>query len=110
MPDWCVNRAAFDHRLPMIPALGIFALTYLLISKPRWAFAQLDRPTAGLIGAVLMIASGLLTPEQAYQAIDWDTIVLLLGMFVLSGSLRLAGFFGWAAAGGAGPCAHPDRT
>src|SRR5918996_5019549 len=97
MPDRCVNRAAFDHRLPMIPALGIFALTYLLISKPRWAFAQLDRPTAGLIGAVLMIASGLLTPEQAYQAIDWDTIVLLLGMFVLSGSLRLAGFFEWAA-------------
>jgi Na+/H+ antiporter NhaD/arsenite permease-like protein len=81
----------------MIPALGIFAVTYLLISKPRWPFAQLDRPTAGLIGAVLMIAAGLLTPEQAYQAVDWDTIVLLLGMFVLSGSLRLAGFFEWAA-------------
>jgi Na+/H+ antiporter NhaD/arsenite permease-like protein len=81
----------------MIPALGIFAVTYLLISKPRWPFARLDRPTAGLIGAVLMIAAGLLTPAQAYQAIDWDTIVLLLGMFVLSGSLRLAGFFEWAA-------------
>jgi Na+/H+ antiporter NhaD/arsenite permease-like protein len=81
----------------MIPAVGIFAVTYLLIGKPRWPFAQLDRPTAGLIGAVLMIAAGLLTPEQAYQAIDWDTIVLLLGMFVLSGSLRLAGFFEWAA-------------
>jgi Na+/H+ antiporter NhaD/arsenite permease-like protein len=44
-----------------------------------------------------MIAAGLLTPGQAYQAIDWDIIVLLLGMFVLSGSLRLAGFFEWAA-------------
>ena len=82
----------------MIPALGIFAVTYLLISKPRWPIAQLDRPTAGLIGAVLMIAAGLLTPEQAYHAIDWDTIVLLLGMLVLSGSLRLTGFFEWAAA------------
>jgi Na+/H+ antiporter NhaD/arsenite permease-like protein len=80
----------------MIPALGIFAVTYFLVSQPRWPFAQLDRPTAGLIGAVLMIAAGLLTPEQAYQAIDWDTIVLLLGMSVLSGSLRLAGFFEWA--------------
>jgi di/tricarboxylate transporter len=63
----------------MIPALGISAVTYLLVSQPRWPIAQLDRPTAGLIGAVLMIAAGLLTPEQAYQAIDWDTIVLLLG-------------------------------
>jgi Na+/H+ antiporter NhaD/arsenite permease-like protein len=81
----------------MIQALGIFAVTYLLMTKPRWPIAQLDRPTAGLIGAVLMIAAGVLTPAQAYQAIDWNTIVLLLGMFVLSGSLRLAGFFEWAA-------------
>ena len=81
----------------MIQALGIFAVTYLLMTKPPWPMAQLDRPSAGLIGAVLMIAAGLLTPAQAYQAIDWNTIVLLLGMFVLSGSLRLAGFFEWAA-------------
>ena len=81
----------------MIQALGIFAVTYLLMTKPPWPMAQLDRPTAGLIGAVLMIAAGVLTPAQAYQAIDWNTIVLLLGMFVLSGSLRLAGFFEWAA-------------
>jgi Na+/H+ antiporter NhaD/arsenite permease-like protein len=81
----------------MIPALGIFAVTYLLMSKPRWPMAQLDRPTAGLLGAVLMIAAGVLTPAQAYRAIDWNTILLLLGMFVLSGSLRLAGFFEWAA-------------
>ena len=45
-----------------------------------------------------MIAAGLLTPEQAYQAIAWDIIVLLLGRFVLSGRWRLAGFFEWAAA------------
>src|SRR5919204_2960525 len=81
----------------MVRALSIFAVTYLLISKPHWPIVQLDRPTAGLIGAVLMIAAGVLTPEQAYQAIDWNTIILLLGMFVLSGSLCLAGFFEWAA-------------
>jgi Na+/H+ antiporter NhaD/arsenite permease-like protein len=81
----------------MIPAVGIFAVTYLLMNMPRWPMAQLDRPTIGLLGAVLMIAAGVLTPAQAYQAIDWNTLVLLLGMFVLSGSLRLAGFFEWMA-------------
>jgi hypothetical protein len=44
----------------MIQALGIFAVTYLLMPKPRWPIAQLDRPTAGSLGAVLMIAAGLL--------------------------------------------------
>src|ERR671935_2956383 len=81
----------------MFRALGIFAITYLLMSKPHWPIVQLDRPTAGLIGAVLMIAAGVLTPEQAYQAIDWNTIIFLLGMLLLSGSLCLAGFFEWAA-------------
>jgi Na+/H+ antiporter NhaD/arsenite permease-like protein len=44
-----------------------------------------------------MIATGVLTPAEAYHAVDWNTIVLLLGMFLLSESLRLAGFFEWAA-------------
>ena len=81
----------------MIRALSIFALTYGLISTRRTPFIRLDRPTAALAGAVLMIAAGVLTPDEAYRAIDWNTIALLLGMFVLTGSLRLAGFFEWAA-------------
>jgi di/tricarboxylate transporter len=70
----------------MFRALSIFAITYLLMSKPHWPFVQLDRPAAGLVGAVLMIAAGVLTPAEAYHAVDWNTIVLLLGMFLLSGS------------------------
>ena len=68
-------------------ALGIFACTYLLLNKPHWRIVQLDRPTAGLLGAILMVAAGVLTPEQAYRAVDWNTIILLLGMLMLAGSL-----------------------
>ena len=82
----------------MIAALSIFATTYVLMSRPHWPLLRLDRPSAALIGAVLMVGVGVLTPEQAYRAVDWNTIVLLLGMFLLSGCLRLAGFFEWAAA------------
>jgi len=46
---------------------------------------------------VLMVASGVLTPEQAYRAVDYDTLVLLLGMMVISAYLCLAGFFDWSA-------------
>jgi len=81
----------------VIRALSIFAVTYALISARRVPLIRLDRPTAALAGAVLMVVAGVLTPEAAYRAIDWNTIALLLGMFVLTGSLRLAGFFELAA-------------
>ena len=81
----------------MARALSIFAFTYLLMSRPHWPVVLLDRPAAGLLGAVLMVGAGVLTPEAAYRAVDWNTIVLLLGMFMLAGCLRLAGFFEWAA-------------
>jgi Na+/H+ antiporter NhaD/arsenite permease-like protein len=44
-----------------------------------------------------MVAFGVLTPEQAYRAVDYDTLVLLLGMMIISAYLSLAGFFDWAA-------------
>ena len=50
-----------------------------------------------MLGAVLMVSAGVLTPEQAYRCVDYDTLVLLLGMMVLSAYLFLAGFFDWAA-------------
>jgi Na+/H+ antiporter NhaD/arsenite permease-like protein len=80
-----------------ILAVGIFALTYLLISGRRLKILPLHRPAAALLGTVLMVAAGVLTPERAYRAVDYDTLVLLLGMMLVSAYLGLAGFFEWAA-------------
>ena len=44
-----------------------------------------------------MIATGVMTPERAYSAINYDTLVLLLGMMLISAYLYLAHFFEWAA-------------
>ncbi len=78
-----------------IAAIAIFAFTYLLISGRRLKVLPLNRPAAALLGTVLMIACGVLTPEQAYRAVDYDTLVLLLGMSLISAYLYLAGFFDW---------------
>jgi len=80
-----------------IIALGIFALTYLLLSGRQLRVLPLNRPAAALLGTVLMVACGILTPEQAYRAVDYDTLVLLLGMSLISAYLYLAGFFEWTA-------------
>src|SRR5438067_6850950 len=78
-------------------AIAIFSLTYLLISGRRLKVLPLRRPAAALLGTVLMVACGVMTPEQAYRAVDYDTLVLLLGMMLISAYLFLAGFFEWAA-------------
>jgi Na+/H+ antiporter NhaD/arsenite permease-like protein len=78
-------------------AIAIFALTYVLISGRQLRILPLNRPAAALLGAVLMVALGVMTPEQAYHAIDYDTLVLLLGMMLVSAYLSVAGFFDWAA-------------
>lgn len=80
-----------------ILAIAIFCITYLLICGRNFKILPLNRPAAALLGTVLMVACGIVTPQQAYHAVDYDTLVLLLGMMLISAYLFLAGFFDWAA-------------
>jgi Na+/H+ antiporter NhaD/arsenite permease-like protein len=54
-----------------IIALAIFGFTYLLISGRRLKVLPLNRPAAALLGAVLMVACGVMTPEQVYRSVDY---------------------------------------
>src|SRR5258708_35177276 len=78
-------------------AIAIFCATYLLISGRRLKILPLNRPAAALLGSVLMVGCGVMTPAQAYSAVDYDTLGLLLGMMIISAYPFLAGFFDWAA-------------
>src|SRR5262249_60114350 len=40
-----------------------------------------------------MVGIGVLAAEEAYRAVDFDTITLLLGMMIVVANLRIAGFF-----------------
>lgn len=90
-----------------ILAIAIFLATYVAIAIGRMPGLRVDRAGAALIGAALMVGCGVLSLEDAYRAIDLDTITLLLGMMIVVANLRLSGFFrmvtGWAA----GRARHP---
>src|SRR5438105_13357501 len=86
-----------NHWQQELVATVIFAITYVLISGRQLKILPLNRPAAALLGAVLMVATGVMTPERAYRAVNYDTIVLLLAMMLLSAYLYLAHFFEWAA-------------
>src|SRR3989304_1598460 len=77
----------------MITALIIFIITYLFIGLRQVPRLHIDRPAGALTGAVLMIVFGVLTLEQAFSAVDMHTLLLLLGMMIITVYLRTAGFF-----------------
>ncbi len=69
----------------------VFGITYLVIVTER-----LDRTAVALVGAFAMIALGVLSQEQAIEAIDFNTIGLLIGMMILVNVLKHTGVFRYA--------------
>jgi Na+/H+ antiporter NhaD/arsenite permease-like protein/uncharacterized membrane protein (UPF0127 family) len=77
----------------MITALVIFIITYVFVGLTHIPRVHVNRPAGALVGAVLMVITGVLTLDQAFGAIDMHTLLLLLGMMIITVYLRTAGFF-----------------
>lgn len=75
--------------------LVIFLLVYLGMVLGRLPGLALDRTGIALLGALALIALEILSPEQAWEAVDVSTIALLFGLMVVSAQLRLGGFYTW---------------
>jgi Na+/H+ antiporter NhaD/arsenite permease-like protein len=80
--------------VPEAAAIVIFAMTYLVLAIGRFPGFWLDRAGAALVGASLMVAVRVMPLEEVPKAIDFDTIILLLGVMIVVANLRLSGFFG----------------
>ncbi len=77
----------------MLTAFIIFLITYILIGLRQIPRLHIDRPAGALVGAVLMLVFGVMTLDQAFGAVDMHTLLLLLGMMIITVYLRTAGFF-----------------
>lgn len=73
--------------------LGIISATLVGVAIGRWPWLKMNRATIALVGTTVLIAMGAISLDQAFAAIDWNTIVLLFAMMVLNVNLRIAGFF-----------------
>jgi Na+/H+ antiporter NhaD/arsenite permease-like protein len=73
------------------PATFIFVLTYILVALGENSPRKLDRPTATLLGAVLMVITGALNRSEALTAIDFGTLTILFGLMVLLSILMQSG-------------------
>jgi Na+/H+ antiporter NhaD/arsenite permease-like protein len=93
MPGLLPARPGLDESAGKIAALVIFVASYLALAIGKIPGLSVDRAGVALAGAGLMVASGVLSLDDAYKAIDLNTITLLLGMMIVVASLRLSGFF-----------------
>jgi Na+/H+ antiporter NhaD/arsenite permease-like protein len=81
----------------IVAAYVIFLASYLVFALGKFPGLKIDRPGAAIIGAVAMVATRVLRPEDALRYIDFSTLVLLFSMMLIVGSLHLSGFFEWNA-------------
>ncbi len=70
----------------------VFGVTYVLVATRRLRFVEMDRASGALVGAVLAVAVGAITPEEASRAVDHTTIVLLLAVMGMGAFLSVDGF------------------
>ena len=80
-----------------MPAILIFAITYLVLAIGRLPGFRIDRTGAAVIGASFMVGVNALSLDEAYRAINFDTIILLFGMMIVIANLQLSGFFALVA-------------
>jgi Na+/H+ antiporter NhaD/arsenite permease-like protein len=85
---------SLEHR-PVI--LAIFVLTYVGMAAGKVPGLKLSRTGIAVLGAIAMMVFSGSTSAQAAASVNWPTILLLFGFFVLSAQLRLSGFYTWIA-------------
>lgn len=82
-----------ESELARLIALIAFAGTYLGLALGRLPVFRVDRTGVAIIGAAVMVVTGVLPWDQAVSAVDAHTLVLLFGMMIVTAYLRLSGFF-----------------
>ena len=70
----------------------IFLLVYALIMTDK-----IHRTIIAMLGAAVIIAVGVVNQERAIEAIDFNTIGLLIGMMIIVGITRQSGIFEYLA-------------
>lgn len=89
--------------------LSILLLTYLGIALGHIPGLKLNRTGIALLGAISMMIFGGISTAEVVSYINWSTIFLLFGFFVISAQLRLSGFYNLVAENISAQLGHPAQ-
>lgn len=73
--------------------LILIGVTLVGVAVGRYPGLRMNRATIALVGATALAAIGAISLEEAYAALDLNTLTLLLAMMIINVNLRLSGFF-----------------
>ncbi|WP_114570465.1 ArsB/NhaD family transporter [Exiguobacterium flavidum] len=86
-------ESSFTESLQVYFALAVFLITYGFIVSEK-----VSRAIVALLGAIVMIAAGVMDVETAlFEYVEWGTIVLLIGMMILVTIANQSGVFEFIA-------------
>jgi Na+/H+ antiporter NhaD/arsenite permease-like protein len=74
-----------------------FAIAVFVIALAVIASERVDRTKIALLGATLVVLAGTLDQEQAIEAVDFNTIGLLVGMMIMVRITETTGVYTWLA-------------
>ena len=77
---------------PQVVAIVIVAVSYIIIFSEK-----VNRAVVALIGAAVMIISGILNQAEAVSGIDFNTLALLVGMMMIVAVSEKSGIFQFVA-------------
>ncbi len=75
----------------------IVAASIVIIAYAILFTEKLNRAVVALLGASVMIFAGILTQQQAFLGIDFNTLSLLIGMMMIVGICEKTGIFQFVA-------------
>ena len=74
-----------------------FALVLFAAALAAIASERVDRTKIALLGAVLLLLTQTIDQEQAIEAVDWNTLGLLVGMMLMVKVTETTGVYTWLA-------------
>ena len=90
MFDFLQNFSQYDSA--KIVAVSVFAMCYIILFSEK-----VNRAIVAILGAAVMILTGVLSQTSALEGIDFNTLSLLIGMMIIIGTAEKSGLFEYVA-------------
>ena len=94
--DFVIVTTEYPHE-ELRPHKVPHALVFFAIALGLVLFTEVKLSVALLTGAVGMVISGVLTMDEAYQAVSWQTVFLLASLIPLGAAVEGSGTAAWIA-------------
>lgn len=93
-PDFVIVTSDYPKRKLRTDKMW-FAVFFFILSIGLIMTGKLNIPVGLLVGAVGMIFSGVMSIDEAYEAVSWKTVFLLTGLIPLGIAVQTSGTSDW---------------